>query len=188
MCLVLTLDELKAKCQIVSVTGLTGFFDAIFEEEVTTIPPPDASDGVTVSTMIAVRPAQAAAPASGTTPAKEAYPAGRFRKIHTLKKNTAWKVEALGDAEDPKGYKTTATYRIKRIDPATISALRGVLGAELILICTDNNGYRRLVGEKNNGCNIKITEENGADNYVNVEVVWEQAAHAPYFYTASTPR
>lgn len=142
-------------------------------DEVATIPAVDASSLI-VSTDITMRAADAGPPAIA---------AGTFKEWSISKINGTWTVEAVGEGENIS-YNVTVNAFINKISASKSYILNSATGGEFIVIAEDKNGQKRLVGDIDDGCSIKVGEQTNDANGYPVVIEWT-VNHLPYFYTGS---
>lgn len=93
-----------------------------------------------------------------------------------------WALEAQGDA-DSGGYKVTAEYFIPKVTSARVNALDGP--CSIIAVCPDNNGNKRLVGNKTSPASMKYAESiQEGTNGMTITIEWE-TGQIPDFYTGT---
>lgn len=110
-----------------------------------------------------------------------AVDAGKFYKISHARKDGDYVSEMN---EETGMWETKGKFFVSKLQAKTSAALDG-LGPEMgIVLPTDNNGQRRIVGDLDLPASFKITEQTTGKNGYMVEYMWE-SDHAPYFFTGT---
>lgn len=81
-------------------------------------------------------------------------------------------------------WNTTVKIFIEKMQAATSNVLNGMNGDNYLAEVVDRNGLRRLVGEIDNGCRVRVKEQTNPKNGYEVTITWE-SSHSPYFYTGA---
>ena len=142
-------------------------------DEITTIPAPDASSHL-ISTDLTMRAADAGPPE---------ITAGTFKEFAISRGNSSLGSEPQGEDENVSNL-VTMNFFISKQTATKAYILNALHGGEFIFIAPDRNGQLRLIGELDNGCLVRVTEQTNDVNGYNVEVTWE-GNYTPYFYTGA---
>jgi len=87
--------------------------------------------------------------------------------------------------QDENGmWQTSVKIFIEKLASATTNILVGMNGDNYIAIVVDRNGSKRLVGDINNGCTVRVKEMTTPKNGYEVTITWSSPL-APYFYTGA---
>lgn len=87
--------------------------------------------------------------------------------------------------QDENGmWQTTVKIFIEKLASATSNILNGMNGDNYIAIPVDRNGNKRLVGDINNGCTVRVKEQTTPKNGYEVTITWS-SPQSPYFYTGA---
>lgn len=87
--------------------------------------------------------------------------------------------------QDENGmWQTTAKIFIEQMASGKSHILNGMNGDNYIAIVVDKNGNKRLVGDPNNGCTVRVKEQTTPKNGYEVTISWSSAV-SPYFYTGA---
>lgn len=109
-----------------------------------------------------------------------------FHVFDISKYEQEFKVTTEGD-EDSNTKKAELKFFISKIDAVKSRILdTNSNGCPLIVIPTDKNGQRRLMGDLEDGAYMKIEETATPKNGYNVTITSE-ANHVPYFLTGAIP-
>lgn len=88
-------------------------------------------------------------------------------------------------AQDENGlWQTTVKIFIEKMEAAKSAVLNGMNGDNYIAIPVDKNGNKRIVGDKNNGCTVRVKSMTTPKNGYEVTITWSSALE-PYFYTGA---
>jgi len=142
-------------------------------DEITTIPAPGAGTHE-ISTDLVMRAYDAGPPE---------VLAGTFKEFNISRGNSSMGSEPQGEDENVSNL-VTINFLISKQAANKAYILNGMHGGEFIFLVPDRNGNMRLVGELDDGCNVRVTEQTNDVNGYNVEVTWE-GNHLPYFYTGA---
>lgn len=87
--------------------------------------------------------------------------------------------------QDENGmWNTEVKVFIEQINSTKTNIMVGMNGDNYIAVVVDKNGSKRLVGDVNNGCTIRVRETTTPKNGYEVTITW-QSPLSPYFYTGS---
>lgn len=163
----LTVAAITKTCANSNMSGLKPYIKIAEEWEIAAIP---AATDLVVSTDITL--VAAASP----------IPAGSWKQwdISKVPSKNIFESVQTGDA-DSGARQTTVTVFIPLMTAARLNAMYG--GCGFVIGVHDQNGAVRIVGEKENGCTMTITETiNEGTNGCTVVFTWT-SGHTPYFYT-----
>ena len=152
-------------CANTNAAGLKPFLWITTEPEVDTIAAPTAGVVATDITMETL---------------------GAFLKwqISKVPSKNIWDSVQTGDA-DSGARLTTLTFFIPKITAVRTDAIFG--GCSYIILCYDENGNIRIVGEKDKGATMTVQEtiNEGTSGYT-IVVTWS-SGYYPLFYTGDIP-
>lgn len=159
------LGNVRRNCALQNAAGLASKFWIAKRNEVTAIAAATGNkiSGATAFTM-------------ATTPA-----AGKWKVIEmtTVGSKKSYKSTKEGDA-DTVSIKTVVTGFIPGIEDT--NELNQLNGCEWLVIALDSNGKKRLLGDLNEACTIKVEEDiNENANGYPFEIMVERKNHFPYF-------
>lgn len=106
---------------------------------------------------------------------------GYFRRWYPNSKGFEFKSDQ--DAESGT-WKTEAKFFIPKTTSAKSTVLTGLGEDNNILVVTDKNGAKRILGELENPANVVTSEVAQPKNGYNVTVTWESAV-SPFFFTGT---
>lgn len=85
--------------------------------------------------------------------------------------------------QDENGmWNTEVKIFIEKLQATTTNVMVGMSGDNYIAIVVDRNGNKRLVGDINNGCTVRVKEQTTPKNGYEVTITWSSPI-APYYYT-----
>lgn len=165
----ITLADITRSCDSPNAKGIGGILYVAFKSDVQTIPAeqtytPGSNDPRTIASNLTM--------VSGKT----------FYEWTISKNDKGFECTPEGN-EDGSIYKTSVKVFIPKVAPLKTYLLGGMTnGCEAILIVTDKNGNKRLVGDLTEGCTITAKEIITTDkNGYEVEFTWESALPPPYY-------
>ncbi|MEO7176993.1 MAG: hypothetical protein ABIV51_13820 [Saprospiraceae bacterium] len=98
-----------------------------------------------------------------------------FNTWATSQKGTMDTVGALSDDGSTVNYTTTYTTFVKKCTGARLAALQAGAGDGKIVIGTDKNGLKWIIGEKENGCTVVVSPKINEKNGIEVVISWEHS-------------
>lgn len=119
---------------------------------------------------------------TGNVTMETATPANVFLEWHFGKEDQEFKSVEGENGE----WATTFKIFVPKLKDTTSYTLNNHGGDNNIVIVEDMNGKRRLIGEKLNGCTLKVTEQTNPRNGYIVEGSWT-SGYSPYFYEGTIP-
>lgn len=162
----ITVKDVAKVCAKGNASGLKPYIKIAEEWEIAAIP---AATALNITADITLTAADAPAPA-GTW---------KHWEISQVPSKNIFESVQTGDA-DSGARQTTVTVFIAKISAERLDAIYG--GCSFIIAVPDQNGNIRLVGEKDNGCTMAVTETiNEGSNGCTVVFTW-LSGHTPYFY------
>lgn len=170
MACVCTIGTIDKFCGGVNAPGMSRVLSWTCEDELLAIPAV-GSGTHTVATDITYRAAVTGPPAVA---------AGKFYKFNISKEDMSWSSER----DDNGMYKTEVKFFVSKMEAEKSYILNGATGDNLVWICPDSNGSKRIVGALGNGASLKYKAQTNPKNGYEVTVMWE-SAYEPYFYTGT---
>jgi len=165
------LSSIAKECGGGNSPGLKTTLYIAAKEEITTIPA--ATSGV-ISSDLTMRAYDAGPPE---------VQAGVFKTIAISKINGSWTVEPVGEGENIS-YRVTINAFVNKISSDKSFSLNSTTGGEFIVIAQDRNAQKRLVGDLDEGCTIKVGEQTNDANGYPITIEWD-TPNLPYFYTGT---